>query len=126
MREAASIANDALNDVVTDYANGKVNDEDDITPYLLGHLKGAMKGAIGGLTWSASVVRHRKGEAAQEKKNGADFIIHVEVNTPIQQYSKGVLVQAKRLEPDIKLDTKAHTNLKEQCEKCLKYRQLHL
>ena len=98
MREAASIANDALNDVVTDYANGKVNDEDDITPYLLGHLKGAMKGAIGGLTWSASVVRHRKGE----------------------------LVQAKRLEPDIKLDTKAHTNLKEQCEKCLKYRQLHL
>lgn len=120
MSEAAHRTNDAARRVMEKYSDGGVTDEDDITGVLVGAMDEAMKGQIGGLTWDTTVVRHRRGKAAQERKVGADIIIHVAIDTPAQNYSKGVLVQAKRLQPDEKLNAAQLLELQDQCRRMLK------
>ena len=99
MREAALRADQATAAAMAKYAAGGVVDEPEITGVLVGQLDAAFNsGKIGGLTWQSAIVRNGKGRAADEKRIGADLLIHVEVTTPSQRYSKGVLVQAKRAE----------------------------
>lgn len=105
------------------YRDGLVTDEDDLTGVLIGNLdaefsvKGA--GGIGGLQWSSSILRHRKGDAAEEKRIGADMIIHVRIDTPIQAYSKAVLVQAKRQDPGDQMTKREREDLLNQCKRML-------
>jgi hypothetical protein len=99
MAAAARKATEAVTKALRDYRHGYLRDEDDITPYLLGFLRIALNGSIGGLTWTASVASHR-GRSAEERRTGADILIHVRLDTPTEKYGKGVLVQAKRLEQD--------------------------
>lgn len=96
MREAAHAADEAVQAAVDKWQKGGVTDEDDISPYLIARLDARMDGMIGGLKWNSAVLRHRKGIAAQEKKTGADLLLHVSINTNTVSYSKGVLVQAKK------------------------------
>lgn len=119
MREAAAAADRAVRLAMKRYAQGYVTDEDDLTARLTGNLDSELSGQIGGLTWSATSVRHRKGTAAEEKRIGADLVIHVSLDTPTQKYSKGVLIQAKRVEPAGKLTTAEKTALDDQCDKML-------
>lgn len=119
MRAAAQIANSAISRAISRYSAGYVTDEDDLTGVLLGALDASLNKKIEGLKWSAAVVRHRRGHAAEEKKIGADLVIHVRVNTPFQKYSKGVLVQAKRVEPNEFMSAREHRELISQCEKML-------
>jgi hypothetical protein len=101
------------------YADGYVTDEDDITGVLVGCLDSDLDGVIGGLAWSTSVVRHRRGEAAEERRIGADIVVHVEMDTAVQKYSKGVLIQAKRVEPSRNMSYAQHGELIAQCGKML-------
>ena len=106
------------------YRDGLVTDEDDLTGILVGSLDAEfsakdVRGVGGDLQWSSSILRHRSGVAAEEKRIGADMIIHVRVDTPIQTYSKAVLVQAKRHEPGEQMSTKQRTELLRQCKKML-------
>jgi hypothetical protein len=87
---------------------------------LVGRLDAAFDGQIGGIQWSSSILRHRKGVAAEEQRIGADMIIHVALKTPIQSYSKAVLVQAKRHEPGDLMSTEEQKALVGQCRKMLK------
>jgi len=123
MRTAAHSAEQAVWRAMGKYRDGLVTDEDDLTGVLVGSLDAefSAKGAsqIGGLQWSSSILRHRRGVAAEEKRIGADIIIHVRVDTPIQSYSKAVLVQAKRQEPGDQMSTKERNDLLEQCKKML-------
>lgn len=121
MREAALKAEAATNRAMAGYAEGLVTDEDDLTGRLLGNLEAGFDGQIGGLTWKASTLRHRAGVASEEAKVGADFLIHVSVKTPAQSYSKGVLVQAKRVEPFDRMSKRDHDELKAQCKKMSAY-----
>ena len=121
MREAARQAKLAVEDTVESYREGQVTDEDDITGFLAGSLKAHLKGEVGGLYWSTSVLRHRKGKAAEEKIVGADLLIHVRVDTPQHNYSKGVLVQAKRVGPSEEMTAAEHGRLVKQCELMLAY-----
>ena len=118
---AAHAANEAVNDAMTDYRAEQVTDEDDLTSYLLGNLRNAFRGKVGGLTWRSSVLRHRSGIAAEEKRVGADMLFHVSLSTNTQTYSKGVLIQAKRMEPGAYMTTKDHAELVDQCERMLRY-----
>lgn len=102
------------------YRIGHVTDEDDLTAMLAGMIKAKLEGKIGGLNWSSSVVRDRRGEAAEEKRIGADMLIHVKLRTPALKYSKGVLVQAKRIDRGRQMTTVDHNNLIDQCNKMLK------
>jgi hypothetical protein len=123
MRTAAHSAEQAVSRAMAKYRDGLVTDEDDLTGVLVGSLDAefSAKGGsdIGGLQWSSSILRHRKGVAAEEKRIGADMIIHVRVNTPIQTYSKAVLVQAKRQEPGDQMSAKERNELLGQCKKML-------
>jgi hypothetical protein len=119
IRQAAKRADRAVNRAMAKYGHGLVTDEDDLTGVLVGNLDSELQGKIGGLTWVTSVVRHRKGIAAEERAIGADLIIHVSFQTPQRAYSKGVLVQAKRVEPETAMDRTQHKELVEQCDKML-------
>ena len=119
MREAARVAEQSVRRAMRKYSSGGVTDEDDITGVLAGNLDADFDERIGGLSWSSSVVRHRKGSAAEEKRIGADLVIHVKLDTPTRSYSKGVLLQAKRVEPNEFLSSKGLSELKGQCKKML-------
>ena len=120
MQEAARTADNALHDVIGDYNDGLVTDEDDISGAVIGALRSSFQAKqIGGLKWNASVLRHRKGVAAEEKKIGADMMFHVRLNTPTQSYSKGMLLQAKRFEPQNKMNRNQSVDLISQCTKML-------
>jgi hypothetical protein len=119
MRDAAHAASDATDRTMQKYRNRGVTDEDDITGVLIGQLDSAFQDNVGGLKWKTSILRHRSGSAAEEKEVGADMLIHVELDTPTQKYSKGVLIQAKRQERDELMSSKEHADLIRQCNQML-------
>jgi len=119
-RAAAKAANAAVTRTMNDFAGHHVYDEDDISPYLLGALRTTFDDAqIGGLTWRATILRHRRGVANEEGKMGADMLIHIAMDTPTQKYSKGVLVQAKKVGPQMELTNDGKIKLNGQCRKML-------
>lgn len=120
VREAAHRASRAVDRAMTKYGHGLVTDEDDLTGVLIGNLDTELEGQIGGLTWSTSILRHRKGQAAEEKRIGADMVIHVAFDTPKHRYSKGVLIQSKRVELGAPMSANDHRELVSQCGKMLK------
>lgn len=118
-QKAAHAADRAVSAAMLKYSNGLVTDEDDITGALIGRLDAAFDDKIGDITWSSSILRHRKGIAAQEKKAGADMLFHVSINTPQLTYSKGVLIQSKRINKGIAMTVDGHNELLSQCDKML-------
>jgi hypothetical protein len=89
---------DAVQETMWQYRLGHITDEDDITPDLRATIRTSLNGEIGGLIWTSSVARHRRGVvAAEETRTGADILIHVTVASPTQKYGEGVLVQAKTI-----------------------------
>lgn len=118
-REAALAAHKAVTKAMERVRYGRRVDEDDLTGILVGRLDAALEGEIGGLKWDCTILRHRRGSAAEEKEIGADLLLHVKMNTPTQTYSKGLLVQAKKVGPDRNMSRQEHTDLVKQCEKML-------
>jgi hypothetical protein len=119
-REAALAAGNAATKATERVRLGRAVDEDDLTGILVGRLDAALEGQIGGLKWDCTILRHRSGKAAEEKTYGADLLIHVEMNTPTQTYSKGVLLQTKKFGPDRKMTVQERNALLAQCHKMLK------
>ncbi len=123
MRSAARLADHAVARTMKKYRDGLVVDEDDLTGVLIGNLDTEFTGhrpkGSGGVHWSSSILRHRRGTAAEEKRIGADMIIHVSLKSPIQTYSKAVLIQAKRQDPGSTMNVRARTELTKQCNKML-------
>lgn len=119
LEKAACAADSAVKAVMKKYSKNLVTDEDDITGALIGQLDAAFDDKIGGITWSSSILRHRKGIAAQEKMAGADMLFHVSITTPELTYSKGVLIQSKRINKDIAMTQRGHEELLGQCDKML-------
>jgi hypothetical protein len=115
--EAARREDEAVSDTISTHRRGHVVDEDDMTAFLIGALSVKMQGTIGNLSWSASVLRHRKGVAAEEKAFGADILIHVALKAADLEYSKGVLVQAKNF--DRHLFARERQRFVDQCDKML-------
>jgi hypothetical protein len=122
---AAKTANEAVVRTMRDYGRGFVTDEDDISPYLLGRIADALEGwkdgPEHGVRWTASIIRHRRGEASEDHQTGADIMIHVSLDTPTEKYSKGALIQAKRFEPGERMTIVERTAMRRQCEKILRH-----
>lgn len=120
MREAAHQAADIADRIMGDLGSGYIKHEDDLSGALVGAFReGFQKLRTEGITWNASVLTHRR--SGEEKKFGADILLHLELDTPRQKYSKGVLVQSKRTGPDKDMSTAAYKELKAQCDKMLGY-----
>jgi hypothetical protein len=117
--EAARRADRAVRRTMRDYRRRYIRDEEEITAYLLGSLRTEFSVQIGHLRWTATILRHRRGVAAEEKMWGADMLLHVSLRTATLSYSKGVLVQAKRLEANRHLFNPEYQNLVDQCHKML-------
>jgi hypothetical protein len=119
-KAAAKEAEKAVNITVENFRKKYVYDEDDVTGFLVGCLQTTFHGArLGRIDLSASVLRHRRGIAAEESRYGADLLVHVTMDTPTQKYSKGVLVQAKKSEPDDTWSGRKRGILVDQCNKML-------
>ena len=119
-REAAKIANEAISSVMKRYSAGYYTDEDDISPALAERLVADLDGKISGISWQSSIMRHRRGVADEEGRTGADIALFFTLDTPTHKFKKGVLIQAKRSEPDRNLSQTALANLRRQCDKMLK------
>jgi hypothetical protein len=90
-----------------------------ITHGLAVLLRHALQGQIEDLSWSSHVLRDTSGAGAEETRVGADLLIHVRLKTPELTYSKGVLIQAKRVEPEQRMSRSDHDELVDQCTKML-------
>jgi hypothetical protein len=119
-KKAAKEAATAVAETMGRYKYGLIHDEDDITGILLGSLQTRLdRMAIDGVTLTAAILRHRRGVAAEERRYGADMLLHVRMDTSTQAYSKGVLVQAKRSEPSDYWSPRARADLIDQCNRML-------
>jgi hypothetical protein len=117
---AAKEAETAVSDTMRRYKHGLIHDEDDKTGVLVGSLQTQLDhSTIDGVVLTASILRHRRGVAAEERRYGADMLIHVRMDTPTQTYSKGVLVQAKRKEPYDSWSRADRDELVTQCNRML-------
>lgn len=112
---AAKRAQDAVSDVLDAYRDGTLPRETSINGALAHELRRVFNNAqIAGLTWHARVLTSEGGNS-EERQTGADLLIHVEMDTPALRYSKGVLVQAKRVGPDDEIRTDDHRRMVRQC-----------
>jgi hypothetical protein len=118
-REVANVADRAATLTIAGYRDQTLPYETNITDGLALSLRTALHGQIGGLDWSAHVMKSARGAAAEESETGADLLIHVAFSSPEVSYSKGVLIQAKRVEPRRLMQTEAHRELVAQCRKML-------
>ncbi len=122
MTRVARIAADATYAAMNSLRDGSAVDEDDLSGVLKGQLDARLSDRnIGGIVWRCSILRHRAGEAAQEKHYGADFLMQVSLNSPEQFCSKGIFVQAKKFYPGHLMSTAEQNALIGQCEKMLSF-----
>ncbi len=119
IREAARRADAATWEATQAYGDETLPHEPHITSGLALLLRNALQGSIQGLQWSSHVMRSASGSGAEESVTGADLIIHVRFTTPELTYSKGVLIQAKRVEPGRRMSREQHAELVGQCSDML-------
>jgi hypothetical protein len=118
-----------------DLSEGDVAGEEDFSGQLIGRCKGKLQnyrtpnarwrvGAtvteaedgppIPSVRFSARQTQS-KGRGSEESWSGADLLMVLQIVTPDYEVRKGVLVQAKNLEPGKKLDTSIANDLRGQC-----------
>jgi len=118
MRKVARRAARATRLSMDKLKSGRIKHEDDLTPALAQAIESEVNGyKAGGVTWDAAVLTHKK--SGEEGVYGADLLIHVKLQTPQYKYSKGVLVQAKRIGPSVNMPSRDHANLVTQCGKMI-------
>jgi hypothetical protein len=117
--EAAHRAERATWEVMAGYRDGTASEEPAITGGLATALRIALTGKIAGLTWKTHVMKASSGKSAEESATGADLLMHIKFDTTKLKYSKGVLIQAKRVEPGVRMNKAEHKTLVEQCEQML-------
>lgn len=117
MKEAARLAAEATGKVIKAYKDGMFAQEVPITGGLAMALELSLNETIKGISWKARVLESSSGSAGEENETGADLLIHVRFKAPRRNYSKGVLVQAKRHEPKHPMPTGEYRRLMEQCRK---------
>jgi hypothetical protein len=119
LRAAAHRADQAAWEAMQAYADGTVDYEPSITGGLATGLRTALNRRISSLTWTAHVMKTGRGVGSEENPTGADLLIHVRLATPTISYSKGVLVQAKRVESGEIMDRSRYEELVGQCHQML-------
>jgi hypothetical protein len=119
IREAARRADKAAHEAIAAHDDDTVPYERGITHGLAVLLRHALQGQIEDLSWSSHVLRDTSGVGAEETRVGADLLIHVRLRTPELTYSKGVLIQAKRVEPLQRMSKNDYDDLVDQCRRML-------
>jgi hypothetical protein len=119
-KEAAKLADKAAARTMNDMSHRYAVDEDDVTGVLVGRLHTEFDNSdLAGIKMRASILRNKKGAAAEERRIGADILIHVSMDTSTQAHSKGVLIQAKKSDVRDYLSPRWRADLVDQCNKML-------
>ena len=119
VRTSAHIASDAADIAREAYAEGRIEHEPEITDRMLGAIESCLNYTqVNGLVWQAKTFTSR-GRNAQETQYGADFMGVLDVDLPNYKVTKGFLAQAKRLERDQPVYSKARNQMTSQCEAML-------
>lgn len=110
LKYAAKVLADEVRKVEEGIARDETGDEDDITSQILGRIQAKAESLSGPIAWDATQVliprgfrlkgRHltSRGNGSEEKRLGADAVIVLDVDLPGYRVSKGVLIQAKRVD----------------------------
>lgn len=129
----------ALDDTAADLALDGVADEEDFTGQMIGRCKDRLIGLTDpSVHWKtvAALTEHddgaarpsirfssrqttSKGGATEESWSGADLLMVLDIRTKDYNVRKGVLIQAKRLEPGTPLPIREAVRLREQCHHML-------
>lgn len=123
----------ALESTVRDYREGDAGDEDDISGQLIGRMKERVETLDSGLAqWSSTSITsddgpaspsirlrarhlHWRGDRSEEALYGADIVLVLDVDLPTRKFTKGMLIQAKKLEPGKSLKAAEERRLVKQC-----------
>lgn len=129
----------AAEDTARDFALGDVGGEEDFSGQLIGRIKSRVEDLrTPNANWRASsVIEERvdgpllptvrlsarqlgsKGRRSEESWSGADIVMVFDAQGPDNHIKKGVLIQAKRLDPGDKLTIRVSRDLKKQCRDML-------
>ena len=121
VREVAREISEAANGAFDAYLEGRVGEEPQITDRILGAVEDRIRTRrFGGVAWQARTLRTGRGQAAEEKRHGADLMGVLDVDLPNYDVKKGFLAQAKRAEPGVPFGKEDWKRLISQCEKMIK------
>lgn len=123
---SAQHAAEAANRTLEDLRSGKIEQEPPFTDRMIARIEESMNGyktdgivwgaETGGAVWDGKTLTDR-GSGAQEKKYGADFMGVLRIAVKGFTVAKGLLAQAKRIEPGARMDN--YEEMRNQCAKML-------
>lgn len=120
VRAIAGEVGQASAGVITDYSEGLVTDEPQITDRLLGAISDRLRErTANGITWRVKTLRPSHGSANEEQRHGADFLGVLDVAVPGLKVKKGFLAQAKRAEPGVPMSKGEWNRMAGQCRTML-------
>lgn len=120
VREVAREISKAADGAFDAYLEGRVGEEPQITDRILGAVEDRIRTrSFGGVVWQARTLRTSRGQAAEEKRHGADLMGVLDVDLPNYKVKKGFLAQAKKVEPG-KFSRQEWDRLIDQCEEMIK------
>jgi hypothetical protein len=120
----------ATDRVADDYTEGDVVHEEPFTDQLCGRLKETLYDfETPNVLWQADATTETKGRARlrvrsltktkEEPRYGADLVMVLDIELADYRVRKGLLAQAKRLEPNSRMDADEWRRLREQCDRML-------
>ena len=116
---AKEIAN-AANGAFKAYLEDRAMEEPQITDRIIGAVEERINNRrIGNVSWKALTLRTGRGNAAQEKRHGADLMGVLDVDLPDYKTKKGFIAQMKKAEPRCQFSKSGWERLCLQCEKML-------
>jgi hypothetical protein len=120
VRESATRVAEAAERTVSNIDGGQLQQEPAFTDRMLGRIEEAMDGYIvKGVRWKAMTLTDR-GPGAQESRFGADFLAVLDISVSGFSVKKGILVQAKMVEPDDSFNQAEFDRMVSECKKMLR------
>ena len=123
-RKIAREIADAANGAFGDYEKSYVMEEPQVTDRILGAIRERIRNRqFNGVVWNVRTLQTSRGDAAEEKRHGADLMGVLDIKIPGYSAKKGFLAQAKKAEPDHPFSSRDWDRLCSQCELMLERTQ---
>ncbi len=120
VRKIAREIGDAANGAFRAYREDRAAEEPQVTDRILGAIEDRIQTRqFGGVVWNAYTLKTSRGQAAEEKRHGADLMGVLDINLSDYKVVKGFLAQAKKAEPGRSFKQGDWDRLRSQCEKML-------
>lgn len=120
VRSVAAEIERAADDGFEAYLDDNTSYEPDITGRILGAIDTRMKDYRSkGIVWKSATAKPFRGQGAEEKRTGSDFLGVLDIDIESFSVKKGFLAQAKRMEPTKVIPEAEWARLRKQCSDML-------